>query len=222
MFLKAVLCHWATAWNALNRKSVVASAVRPQFGIFVSVSRGDEERGKEQKETDKERAGVCMSFSLNSLCQRANVWMRNCKWRLYQLEFWALNKIKKLNKATKKDTIFSYGSQLPTITHSHENLLSAASFIPPSVDCFTSAQSKGPRSVRRQTDNKRTTEVKESKEMENKAQHAVLLTTSQTYNTHTHRGLHLQHYMRQTLLLVFHMRKYSCKQSVNKVLVRLH
>lgn len=58
--------------------------------------------------------------------------------------------------------------------------------------------------------------------MENKAQHAVLLTTSQTYNTHTHRALHLQHYMRQTLLLVFHMRKYSCKQSVNKVLVRLH
>lgn len=43
----------------MNRKSVVALAVRPHFGIFVSVCRGEREKERERaRGEDKERAGV--------------------------------------------------------------------------------------------------------------------------------------------------------------------
>ena len=57
-FFKVVLCHWATGWNTLNRKSVVALAVRPHFGIFVSVCRGEKKKERERAqggEIKKER-----------------------------------------------------------------------------------------------------------------------------------------------------------------------
>lgn len=43
----------------MNRKSVVALAVRPHFGIFVSVCRGERERGREREgKIKKERECV--------------------------------------------------------------------------------------------------------------------------------------------------------------------
>ena len=100
----------------------MALAVRPHFGIFVSVCRGEKERERESAQgEDRERAGVLVCGCESMMSLSLNVLKTECDERL------ALTIISTiLVSSTKKNRIFTRCVQLFTIISSHENLLSAA------------------------------------------------------------------------------------------------
>lgn len=118
MFLKTVLCHWATGWNTLNRKSVVASAVWPHFSLFVSVCRGKREREGASEQEDKGSRSVRSWACLSIYCAK--------EWK------------KRATASYDSISLLGAKANLSSSSTYWKPFMLSAALIPPSGLCFTS------------------------------------------------------------------------------------